>query len=40
MPVMKFANVLLETNPRALAFPTLYYKADAPVVFDDESGLG
>lgn len=38
MPVMKFANVLLETNPRALAFPTLYYKADAPVVFDDESG--
>ncbi|BDR53617.1 galactofuranosyltransferase [Bombiscardovia nodaiensis] len=38
MPTMKFANVLLETNPRAVAYPDLYCRADQPVVFDDETG--
>ena len=38
MPTMKFANVLLETNPRSLKYPSLYCSADRPVVFDKETG--
>ena len=34
---MKFANILLENNPRAIAYPGMYCKADQPVVFDDET---
>ncbi|MCI1833717.1 MAG: glycosyltransferase [Bifidobacterium tibiigranuli] len=38
MPSMKFANILLENNPRAIAYPGMYCKADQPVIFDDEAG--
>lgn len=35
---MKFANVLLETNPRSLAYPTMYCNGDQPVIFDTDAG--
>ena len=35
---MKFANILLETNPRSLAFPTLYYRTTQPLSKDIETG--
>ena len=35
---MKFANVLLETNPRSVAYPGLYCRSDQPVVHDPDSG--
>jgi GT2 family glycosyltransferase len=35
---MKFANIMLENNPRAIAYPGMYCKADQPVVLDDETG--
>ncbi|MFC2736452.1 MAG: glycosyltransferase family 2 protein, partial [Parascardovia denticolens] len=38
MPTMKFANVLLETNPRSVAYPGLYCRSDQPVVHDPDSG--
>ncbi|WP_018142535.1 glycosyltransferase [Alloscardovia criceti] len=38
MPSMKFSNILLETNPRSVAYPGLYCKADQPVVVDPQSG--
>ncbi len=38
MPTLKFANILLETNPRSVAYPTLYCRSDHPVVFDDHLG--
>lgn len=31
---MKFANILLETNPRSVAYPALYCRSNRPVVFD------
>ena len=31
---MKFANILLETNPRSVAYPALYCRSNQPVVFD------
>lgn len=31
---MKFANILLETNPRSVAYPALYCRFNQPVVFD------
>lgn len=37
MPRIKFANILLEKNPRSLSFPTLYCKANQPVIQDAES---
>lgn len=37
MSTMKFANVVLETNPRSLKYPSLYCSADQPVVFDKET---
>ena len=36
MPVMKFANVLLETNPRSVSYPALYCRSDVPIVFNKE----
>lgn len=36
MSLMRFANVILERNPRALSCPALYCRADQPVVFDEE----
>lgn len=34
----KLANVLLEDNPHALSYPTLYHRSTAPVIFEgDES---
>jgi galactofuranosylgalactofuranosylrhamnosyl-N-acetylglucosaminyl-diphospho-decaprenol beta-1,5/1,6-galactofuranosyltransferase len=36
MARMKFANVLLESNPRAISYPDLYCKSGQPVLFDDE----
>lgn len=38
MPTMKFANILLETNPRSVAYPGLYCRSDQPVVHDPDSG--
>lgn len=38
MPRMKFANVLLERNPRSQNYPALYCRSDEAVVFDRESG--
>ena len=35
---MKFANILLETNPRSVAYPALYCRSDQPVVFDEQLG--
>ncbi|KFI67189.1 glycosyltransferase [Bifidobacterium magnum] len=40
MPSMKFANVLLETNPRSVSYPSLYCASDQPVIFDAKSGNG
>lgn len=37
MASMKFANILLETNPRSVAYPGMYCRADQPLVFDDEA---
>lgn len=31
MPSMRFANVLMETTPRALSYPTMYYHTNQPV---------
>lgn len=31
---MKFANILLETNPRSVTYPALYCRSNQPVVFD------
>lgn len=38
MPSMKFANILLETNPRSVSFPAMYCRSDQPVVFDSDEG--
>lgn len=35
---MKFANVLLETNPRSVAYPALYCRSDHPVIFNETQG--
>lgn len=37
MPSLKFANILLETNPRSVAYPGMYCRADQPFVFDEEA---
>lgn len=37
MPQMKFANILLERNPRSQNYPALYCRSDEAVVFDRES---
>jgi galactofuranosylgalactofuranosylrhamnosyl-N-acetylglucosaminyl-diphospho-decaprenol beta-1,5/1,6-galactofuranosyltransferase len=34
MTSMKFANILLETNLRSVAYPALYCRSNQPVVFD------
>ena len=39
MSFFKFANVLLETNPRSVAYPSLYCSSDQPVVSGDEPGV-
>lgn len=36
MTQFKFANILMETNPRSLSYPSLYCVSDAPLVHDDE----
>lgn len=38
MGTFKFANVLMETNPRSLAFPTLYYRTNQPLSQDMGTG--
>lgn len=38
MTSMKFANVLLETNPRSVAYPALYCRSDYPVIFNETQG--
>lgn len=38
MPRMRFANVLLENNPRSRSFPVLYCRSDEAVVFDARDG--
>lgn len=37
MPSMRFANVLMETTPRALSYPTMYYHTDQSVSVDPET---
>lgn len=37
MPLMKFANVLLENNARAVNYPSLYCRSTEPVVFLPDS---
>lgn len=37
MSTMRFANILLETNPRSLKYPSLYCDASRPVVFDEQT---
>ncbi|KFI59379.1 glycosyltransferase [Bifidobacterium gallicum] len=39
MTSMKFANVLLETNPRSVSYPSLYVKANQPVTPAKEDGV-
>ncbi len=36
--MMRFANVLLETNPRSVSYPTLYCKSDSPIVREPSTG--
>ncbi|RYQ16774.1 glycosyltransferase [Bifidobacterium pseudolongum] len=38
MASIRFANILLETKPRALHFPTMYYRADVPFRPSGENG--
>ena len=38
MPSFKFANIILETNHRSLAFPGLYYKANVPFIQNPDTG--
>lgn len=38
MPSLKFADIVLETNPRSVTFPSLYCESDRPVVFDEREG--
>lgn len=38
MTSMKFANILLETNPRSVAYPALYCRSDHPVIFNEAQG--
>ncbi|OZG57510.1 galactofuranosyltransferase [Bifidobacterium tissieri] len=37
MPTIKFANVLLEKNPRSLSYPSLYCKAEGSLLEDKEN---
>lgn len=36
MEQFKFANILLENNPRSISYPSMYCRSDAPVVFNHE----
>lgn len=36
MTQFKFANILMETNPRSLSYPSLYCVSDAPLVHDGD----
>ena len=38
MPSIRFANVLLETKPRALSYPTMYYHTDQLITPSGENG--
>ncbi|KAB8288608.1 galactofuranosyltransferase [Bifidobacterium ramosum] len=40
MSQIKFANILLERNPRSLSYPSLYCKADGPVIEDETAADG
>lgn len=35
---MRFANIVFDTNPRAVRFPGMYCRSTAPIVFDEENG--
>lgn len=39
MPLIKFANVLLENNDRAINHPSLYCRSTAPVIFNNEDNV-
>ena len=34
MSSLRFANVLLETNPRSVCYPSMYCKSETPVLYD------
>lgn len=38
MAAIKFANILLERNPRSMSYPAIYCRADGAVVQSDETG--
>lgn len=38
MSLFKFANIILEQNPRAVSHPGLYCRSDRPVIFDEQVG--
>lgn len=38
MPIVKFSNILLETNERSVGYPALYCRSTQPFVFDSASG--
>ena len=38
MPSMKFADILLENNPRSVTYPGMYCRSDQPVIRDSMSG--
>ncbi|MFC2735302.1 MAG: glycosyltransferase family 2 protein, partial [Parascardovia denticolens] len=38
MPSMKFADILLENNPRSVTYPGMYCRSDQPVIQDSMSG--
>ena len=38
MPSMKFADILLENNPRSVTYPGMYCRSDQPVIQDPMSG--
>ncbi|NMM98434.1 glycosyltransferase [Bifidobacterium olomucense] len=40
MSTLKFANILLERNPRSLSYPSLYCKAEGPVIENEAAADG
>ncbi|RYQ17145.1 glycosyltransferase [Bifidobacterium pseudolongum] len=38
MSSLRFANILLETNPRSVCYPSMYCKSDTPVLYDKGTG--
>lgn len=39
MAAIRFANILLEHNPRSVEFPSIYCKSDVPWICDESTGV-